>query len=137
MVCIQSITVLAPSFMYLGQSYFKISIFTALGALPFTLIFLLLIFELRIFFFGKTRRFYVIEAVHPEQKIIKWSLIFFFTFILYSLISSILFATYLIQNTGVMIIFLFITLLVGFKILFKFYRYEFPPTEKENRFYKK
>ncbi len=130
MALIQSITVLAPSTMYIGESEFYISIFTGLGALPFALMFLLIIFEMRIYFFGKTRSYYVIEVVHPEQKIKKWALIFFLGFIIYSLISGILFAAYLIQNTPVLILLLIITLYVGFKIIFKIYRYEFPSLEK-------
>ncbi|MFW9874373.1 MAG: hypothetical protein ACFFG0_14805 [Candidatus Thorarchaeota archaeon] len=83
---IQLITVLVPSLMYLGRSEFFISIITALRTLPFVLLFLLIIFELRVYFFGKLRYYYVVEVIHPEHETTKWALIFLISFTLYFVI---------------------------------------------------
>jgi hypothetical protein len=126
MVLIQSISVLAPSLMYLGRSEFTISIITALGALPFVLLFLLIMFEIRVYFFGKLKYYYVIEEIHPEHKTTKWALIFLIEFILYFLIIIFLIITYLLQNLWALIIPIIIILLGVFKI----YRFEFPLSQK-------
>jgi len=76
MVLIQSITVLAPSLMYIGRWEFYISIITAIEALPFVLLFLLIMFEMKVYFFGKMKNYYIIEEVLPEKKMTKWAIIF-------------------------------------------------------------
>jgi hypothetical protein len=127
---IQSITVLAPSLMYIGRPEFTTSFFIAIGALPFTLLFLIFIFELRIFFFGKIRRGYVIEAVNPELKMVKWGIIFFLAFMIYPLIMIILLLIYSAQNVAIIAFLLLITLWIGARIVFKIYKKEFPHTKE-------
>jgi len=126
MVLIQSITVLAPSLMYIAGRELYISIITAIGALPFVLLFLLIMFELRVYFFGKMKNYYIIEEVLPEKRIMKWTLIFLLEYFIYFLFIIFTFTAYLIQGVKLMVPLLVFVLLIGFIIALVIYRKEFP-----------
>ena len=126
MVLIQSITVLAPSLMYIGRWEFYISIITAIEALPFVLLFLLIMFEMRVYFFGKMKNYYVIEEVLPEKKMTKWAIIFLIEYFLYFLFIVFTFTTYFIQGATLMIPLLIFVLVIGFIIALVIYKIEFP-----------
>lgn len=126
MVLIQSITVLAPSLMYIGRWEFYISIITAIEALPFVLLFLLIMFEMRVYFFGKMKNYYIIEEVLPEKKMTKWAIIFLIEYFLYFLFIVFTFTTYFIQGATLMIPLLIFVLVIGFIIALVIYKIEFP-----------
>ncbi|MFX1531542.1 MAG: hypothetical protein ACFFBC_10555 [Promethearchaeota archaeon] len=126
MVLIQSITVLAPSLMYIGRTEFYISLITAIGVLPLTLLFLIIMFELRVYFFGKKRYYYTIEEVLPDNRIAKWALIFiieYFILFLFIIFASIAF---FFQDITLMVSILIFILVIGFVNAMLIYKIEFP-----------
>ena len=105
---IQTITVLAPSLMYIGQPIFLNSLFTVIWALPFILLFLFLMFEIKIFLFGKSKNTFIIEEAKPEKKLTKWFFIFiieyalyfvtiFISFIIYKILDALRFSLFVIE----------------------------------------
>jgi len=108
MFSIQSITVLAPSLMYIGTNVFFNSLTTALWSLPLVLLFLFLMFNMRIYFFGKSKNKFLIEEVLPEKRIEKWVLIFLIEYSAYILTLSIAFLFY--ASGGGMLLFTFINI---------------------------
>ncbi|MFX1376572.1 MAG: hypothetical protein ACFFA0_12250 [Promethearchaeota archaeon] len=132
MIIIQSTCVLAPSLMYIGKQEFYISIITALGALPFVLLFLLIMFELRVYFFGKMKYKFVIEEILPENKIVKWILIFLIEFVIYILIINISFTLYLSGGLDIMIFSLISVLFFIYIAVIYVFEIEFPVVNKWN-----
>ncbi|MFX1418736.1 MAG: hypothetical protein ACFE9N_07440, partial [Promethearchaeota archaeon] len=136
---IQTITVLAPSLMYIGTVKFVDSITTTLFALPFVLLFLFMMFEMRIYFFGKAKHFYIIEEAFPEKKFGKWLLIFAIEYSIYYFIVSLSFTFYGILGIELMISFLIVFLLFGgiFTILIfgKVFPKEKAPVERKEVIY--
>lgn len=122
MVIIQTISVLTPSFLYIGTSVFFTSLLTALWALPFVLVLLLIMFELRIYLFGRAVHFFVIEEILPEKRIGKWLIIFVVEYFIYILILNITSVFYLIG--GVVALFLFVVFfsIAGFTLGFLVFR---------------
>jgi len=112
---IQTITVLAPSLMYIGQPIFLNSLFTVIWALPFILLFLFLMFEIKIFLFGKSKNTFIIEEAKPEKKLTKWFFIFIIEYILYFVT---FFISFIIYEQGALIFSLFVIefLCLGFII---------------------
>ncbi len=76
MLIIQTFTIISPPFMYIGDDKFQGMLFLSVGTLPFMLLFMILMFQLRIFYFGKMSISYTIEEAFPEKKTSKWFLIF-------------------------------------------------------------
>jgi len=122
MLLIQTITVLAPSLMYITQVVFWNSLFTALWALPIILLFLFLMFEMRIFFFGKSKNIFIIEEVKPEKKLTKWSIIFVVDYSLYFLTLFIFFIIYGLQGVRSLLLFEIVYLFIGFIITYFIFR---------------
>jgi len=118
MFVFQTITTLAPSLMYIGRTVFLNSIFTALLGLPIILLFLFTMFELRVYLFGKSKYYYVVEEVFPEKKIPKWIFIFIVVYSLYFFILSLAFFIYLTGGVIIMSTSLCIIVVVGFIIIF-------------------
>ena len=75
LIVFQTLTVFAPLFLYVTNSKFLIFLFATLISLPFSLIILILTFEMKILFFGKFRNSYKIEDINPENRSFKWTLI--------------------------------------------------------------
>ncbi|MFX1385463.1 MAG: hypothetical protein ACFFBP_23845, partial [Promethearchaeota archaeon] len=121
MVIIQTLTVLLPPLMYVNTPYFYNSLTTAFWALPFVILFLFLMFELRILFFGKTRNIFLIEEVHPEKKTSKWAAIFLITYLIYSVTLSIAFSFYMSGGLTLFSIFVSIYSIAGFVLLALFF----------------
>ena len=115
MLLIQIITVLAPSLKYIGQPIFLNSLFTVLWALPIILLFLFLMFEMRIFLFGKSKNIFIIEEAKPEKKLIKWFSIFTIEYTLYFVTLFISFIIYGIQ--GIVLYFIFVLVFLTFGLL--------------------
>ncbi|TKJ16602.1 MAG: hypothetical protein CEE43_19635 [Promethearchaeota archaeon Loki_b32] len=112
---IQTITVLAPSLMYIGQPIFLNSLFTVILALPIILLFLFLMFEMRIYLFGKSKNIFIIEEAKPEKKLTKWFFIFIIEYTLYFVT---IFISFIIYEQGALIFSLFVIefLCLGFII---------------------
>ena len=86
---IQTCATLLPSLIYLYSPNFIAIFINFLFTLPFAWLFLLIIFILRIIFFGKKRaKFYVLGEYNPKNRIYKWTLIITVPYILYFWISS-------------------------------------------------
>ena len=130
---VQTITVLAPSLMYIGTTVFFDSVFTALLGLPFVLLILFIMFEIRVCFFGKSKKYFVVEEVFPEKKVIKWISIFIAGYSLYFILLSYAFFIYSVGGAIVTFASLFIIIVVGFFIAFLIMNKMFPiitPSEK-------
>ncbi|MFX1308423.1 MAG: hypothetical protein ACFE8C_01880, partial [Promethearchaeota archaeon] len=104
---IQTIAVIAPPLMYIGTNFFFNSLITALWALPFVLVLLFIMLELRIYLFGKSKHFFVIEEILPEKRIGKWLVIFVIEYFIYFLILPVTSSFYVIG--GVESLFLFVS----------------------------
>jgi len=113
MFSIQTITVLAPSLMYIGTNVFFNSITTALWSLPLVLLFLFIMFNMRIYFFGKAKNKFLIEEVLPEKRIEKWALIFIIEYSIYILTLSIAFLFYASGGGMMLLIYINIFSIVG------------------------
>ncbi|UCC18667.1 MAG: hypothetical protein JSV62_11230 [Promethearchaeota archaeon] len=131
MIFIQTITVLAPSLMYIGSIEFISSITTTFLALPFVLLFLFMIFEMRIYFFGKAKHFYIIEEAFPEKKLVKWLLIFAIDYGIYFFIISLSFTFYGFLGLSLLVTFLMILLLIGFIFVIIIFGKVFPKEKIE------
>jgi len=94
MITIQFIATITPSFIYILHPKFIDLILTVLETFPFVLIFLTLIFLLRVRFFGKKNFSYVLDEKSPENKTIKWILIYFIIYLLYFFFVSIAYFLY-------------------------------------------
>ena len=86
---IQTCATLLTSLIYLYSPNFIPIFINFLFTLPFAWLFLLIIFILRIKFFGKKRpKFYVLEENNPKNRIFKWTLIITVPYILYFWMTS-------------------------------------------------
>lgn len=112
MMLIQLTASLAPSLIYLFNPRFVDLILTSLAALPFTFIFLMLIFMQRVLFFGKKRSKYVLDEIAPKNKINKWIFIFFISYLLYILLVSIIYFLYFYFDFFILLLNLIIIVLI-------------------------
>jgi len=126
MVLIQSIAVLAPSLMYIGRREFYVSLITAIWVLPMVLFFLIIMVELRVYFFGKMKYHYTIEEVLPNNRIAKWTLIFLIEYLILFLLIIIASIAYYIQGITLMVSILAFIILIGFINAVLIYKIEFP-----------
>jgi len=114
MSLIQIISVLAPSLMYIGTNVFFNSLLTALWALPFVLVLLFIMFELRVYLFGRSVHFYLIEEILPEKRLRKWILIFMIEYFIYFVIVNITTGFYVIGGVEILFLFVIFFSLSGF-----------------------
>ena len=126
MSLIQIITVISPSFIYINSSKFFNSLQNALGVLLFALLFLFLMVELKIYMFGKSKYYYVVEEIRPEKMVVKWLLIFFTVFFIYFCILIFAFIIYLTQGVEILFISFSFILLIGFFINILIFTKMFP-----------
>ncbi|MFX1401074.1 MAG: hypothetical protein ACFE8V_07470 [Promethearchaeota archaeon] len=108
MSILQIIATITPILVYVLDPRFMDLFLTILATLPFVFIFLMLIFLLRIRFFGKRRASHVLDEISPENKMIKWIIIFLIIYLMYFLLVSIAYFLYfyfdyfiLIFNLGI------------------------------------
>ncbi len=130
---IQNIAILGPIIMYINTPKFLDAVITVLIVLPFALIFIFLIFDMRIYFFGKLKHHYVIEEVFPENKTLKRVLIFGAGYSLYFFILIFAFYIYLTQGVMVMLISLFMVAMVFFIIVILIFYKMFPLITKSEK----
>lgn len=120
---LQTIAVLAPLLLYITTDKFFISFFALLTSLPIAWIFLILTFELRVLFFSKYKDHYVIDEIHPKNKIFKWILITSILYILSFWIMSFLIYFFTYQQLFYLAIFLISLSIIGLRIvIFLFYK---------------
>jgi len=126
MSIIQSITLIAPTLMYINNAKFITLFLSTLGALPIVLILLFLMFEMRVYFFGRMKHFYVLDEIFPEKKMAKWTYIFLILFIIQIFIQSTVSIIFITGGFMVLTIFLTIIFFVGFFIVFLIFDSMFP-----------
>ena len=120
---LQTIAVLAPVLLYVATDKFFISFFALLTFLPIAWIFVILTFELRVFFFSKYRDHYVIDEIHSENRIFKWGLITSILYILSFWIMSFWITFFANQQFIYLTIFLISLSIIGLRIvIFLFYK---------------
>ena len=126
MFLIQTIAVIGPSLMYINNPKFLDLLITALGTLPFVLMFLFLLFDMRIYFFGKLKHHYVIEEVVSEKKTYKWIFISFMECSIYFCILIFALIIYLTHGVKALFILFAFILTIGFIILILIFNRMFP-----------
>ncbi|MFX1317032.1 MAG: hypothetical protein ACFE9T_14310, partial [Promethearchaeota archaeon] len=130
---IQIIAVIGPCLIYLNSPEFVDAVITLLSILPFALIFLFLMFIMRIYFFSKLKKHYVIEEIFPENKLFKQILIFIECFSLYFFIYGFAFNIY--SNRGItdLVLYLFIVVIIGFITVILIFNKMFPTMKKNEK----
>ena len=121
---IQTIAIISPYLIYILQPQFIDILISVLISLPIGYIYLISMFELYIFFFGRKKYRYVLEPMNPEKKFLKWAFIYLAEYIFYIYIVSL---GVVLINTGqpffyfnfiVAILVCYIMLYIIFEILF-------------------
>ena len=114
---IQTCATLLPSLLYLNSPNFGAIFINFLFALPFAWLFLLIIFILKINFFGKKRaKFYVLEDLNPKNRMYKWTMIISVPYILFFWITSFGINFLYHQDSNSMNVLFWAVLLLGFLI---------------------
>ena len=116
---IQTCATLLPSLIYLNSPKFVVIFINFLFTLPFAWLFLLIIFILKINFFGKKRaKFYVLEDLNPKNRMYKWTLIILVPYILFFWITSFGINFLNHQDSNSMSVLFWAVILLGFLISF-------------------
>ncbi|MFX0105037.1 MAG: hypothetical protein ACFE75_06070 [Candidatus Hodarchaeota archaeon] len=123
---IQIITILTPPIMYVGSSKFLYIFLIALGTLPFILLFTFLMFELRVYLFGKTKKTFLIEEVFPKKKVLKWFFIFFIEYVVFNSVYVVELILLLTNGVITMLVFSIFILSIGFLITIVIFNLIFP-----------
>lgn len=111
---IQTLSVICPILLFITNPAFIDILITFLGILPFTWLFLFIMFEMRIKFFSRMRNHYVTEETFPENKIIKWIIIFITVYLLLIYIFYALVNIYFTEGIMNVITFSIIVFIIGF-----------------------
>ncbi len=88
MMILQTLALYSPCLMYMLTPKFHIFLLATIAATPFVWIFLILTYELKIYFFNKFGKRYVIGDINPEKRIVKWALIICIQYVLNFWITS-------------------------------------------------
>ena len=129
---IQTCATLLPSLLYLNSPNFGAIFINFLFTLPFVWLFLLIIFILRINFFGKKRaKFYVLEDHNPENRMYKWTLIIAVPYILFFWIISFGINFLYHRDIDGMMVLLGAVLILGFFISFLIFNIMLPVYQKD------
>ncbi len=121
---IQTVSLISPYFIYIFQSGSIELLLTIIISLPFAWVVLISMFQMHIFFFGRAKNRFLLEPVHPENRIIKTALIYIFEYILYiilismSIVSDFYGFQLFISNLGVVLIIFYTLLFFSFKTMF-------------------
>jgi len=83
MLILQTVSVISPNLMYIMDPRFFSYLITSLATIPFIWMFLFLMFEMRIYYFGKINNRYIIGDIVAENKLFKWILIFLANYFFY------------------------------------------------------
>ena len=129
---IQTGATLLPSLIYINSSNFVAIFINFLFTLPFVWLFLLIIFILRINFFGKKRqKFYVLEEYNPKNRLYKWILIICIPYIFFFWITSFGINFLYYQDNNAMMFLFIAVIIVGFLVSLLFFNIMLPIYQKE------
>jgi len=130
----QTCATILPSLMYLTKPNFNSIFINFIFTLPFNWLILLIIFLLRIKFFGKKKKkHYVLEDHNPQNLTFKWTIIISAPYGLLYWVFSIFLNFYYSQDSSSMMTSFGLVLIVGFLILFIFYEILLPSYQKERK----
>ena len=113
MIILQTIALISPSLMYLFTPKFSSFFFATIIMAPFVWIFLLLTYELKIYFFNKFGKRYVIGDINPEKRIVKWALIICVQYVINFWITSFVLIFFISQLTSIIVTFYIIITIVS------------------------
>ncbi|MFX0022817.1 MAG: type II CAAX prenyl endopeptidase Rce1 family protein [Candidatus Hermodarchaeota archaeon] len=132
MITLQTIALFSPTLIYLLTPKFPNFLFATIIAAPFVWIFLLLTYELKIYFFNKFGKRYVIGDINPQKRIVKWALIICIQYVINFWITSFVLIFYIYQLlsaiTTFYIIFTIVSIVLGILVLNKMF-----PNMREKR----
>jgi len=110
---IQTIAVISPILLFITNPALIDVLMTFLGILPFTWLLLFIMFEMRIKFFSRMKNHYVTEEIFPENKTIKWTIIYITVYLLFICIFSALVNIYFTEGIMSVILFSIIVIIIG------------------------
>ncbi len=129
---IQTCATLLPSLLYFNSPNFVAIFINFLFTLPFVWLFLLIIFILRINFFGKKRaKFYVLEDYNPKNRMYKWTLIVSVPYILFFWITSFGINFLYHQDSNSMMVLFWAVIILGFLISLLIFNKLLPVYQRE------
>ena len=111
---IQTLAVISPILLFITNPALIDVLMTFLGILPFTWLLLFIMFEMRIKFFSRMKNHYVTEETFPENKTIKWTIIYITVYLLFICIFSALVNIYFTEGIMSVILFSIIVITIGF-----------------------
>ena len=111
---IQTLAVISPILLFITNPALIDVLMTFLGILPFTWLLLFIMFEMRINFFSRMKNHYVTEEIFPENKTIKWTIIYITVYLLFICIFSALVNIYFTEGIMNVILFSIIVIIIGF-----------------------
>jgi hypothetical protein len=88
---IQTLAAFLPNLMFINDPNSSGLIIATFASLPFIWLFLMIIFLLKISFFGKISKHYVLKEVKPENKLFKWVLLLCIHFIYRNFVAMVAF----------------------------------------------
>jgi len=111
---IQTLAVISPILLFITNPALIEVLMTFLGILPFTWLLLFIMFEMRIKFFSRMKNHYVTEEIFPENKTIKWTIIYITVYLLFICIFSALVNIYFTEGIMNVILFSIIVIIIGY-----------------------
>jgi len=123
---IQTLAVISPILLFITNPALIDVLMTFLGILPFTWLFLFIMFEMRIKFFSRMKNHYVTEEIFPENKTIKWTIIYITVYLLFICIFSALVNLYFTEGIMSVILFSIIVIIIGLVITTLIFNKLFP-----------
>jgi hypothetical protein len=130
---IQTISVFAPYFIYVADPRFLDLFIHIVITLPFVWIFLLTMFLMTIYYFGRAKYQYLVEEINPENKIIKWFKIYLTIYFLYFVLLSNIVAFYLNLAYKFFMFNFIIIIAICYSILFLVFTIMFAPKLKPKK----
>ncbi|MFX1574782.1 MAG: hypothetical protein ACFFB0_18760 [Promethearchaeota archaeon] len=128
---IQTIALVLPPLMFIPDQKFIPLMSATLIALPFTYMFLMIIFELKIHFFGKKKYNYVVNDVVPKNKLLKWVGIMSIQYCFCIWIVSFVLTFFIYNNILALLSFLTMSAIVGLASVGWIFIRMFPKIKKE------
>jgi len=126
MIFVQVIAVILPAFIYVFNTRFIHILLCFTLILPFSVIFLIIIFLLRIKLFGKERNTYSIDEKHPLNKSSKWISIIMVVYGIYFVLSFFSSPLYFSQNYSSLFMLLSSVSLIFIMVLYRIFNKYFP-----------
>jgi len=106
--------VILPSLFYVNSQYFIVILANFLYTLPLAWLVLIVLFLLKIKFFGKKRKnMYVLEDYNPKYRISKWLLIISVPYLIIFFLFSIFFLLFAFQDVNSMTVLFWMVIIVG------------------------